>query len=189
MLLKLIWVTSKHADSVSIRVSTCLRLLWRRCLALSRGADGSEGDSVQGRSLQACHSAWGTGHHGLNDCVPIFSCEQVACGPWHSSPLHSDAVADFWICLINSWYFRCWKKLWSCALARIFYTDDTFHLFLPKDIFLVSSHEHKLWLHFPQKEGSWVWWCTPVVQLHKRWRQEDEIKARLDNLTRLCLKI
>ena len=64
-------------------------------MAAPRRTDGSDGDLVQGCSFQASHSAWGIGHHGLNDSVPVFGCEEVTGGPWHCSPFHSDTVADF----------------------------------------------------------------------------------------------
>lgn len=85
--------------------ATCLCLFWRWCLASSRRTDGSDGDLVQGCSFQASHSAWGIGHHGLNDSVPVLGREEVTGGSWHCSPFHSDTVADFWISLINSGYF------------------------------------------------------------------------------------
>lgn len=64
-------------------------------MASPGGTDGSDGDLVQGRSLQACHSARGIGHRGFNDSVSIFSRKEITGGPWHGGPLHSDAVADF----------------------------------------------------------------------------------------------
>lgn len=98
--------------------ATCLCMLWRWCLASPSGTDGSDSDLVQGGSLQPRHSAWGIGHHGFNDSVPIFGREEVTGGPWHCSPFDRDTVADFWICLINSGYFGSWKRFWSCALAK-----------------------------------------------------------------------
>lgn len=99
--------------------ATCLCLFWRRCLASPSRTDGSDGDLVQGCSLQARHSAWGTGHHCFNDSVPVSGREEVTGGPWHCSPFHSDTVADFWIRLIDSGYFGSWKRFWRCTLARV----------------------------------------------------------------------
>lgn len=115
---QLIRVTSNCSTEEEHR-ATCFCLFRRWWLASPSSTDGSDRDLVQGRSLQACHRAWGTGHHGFNDSVPVFGRKEVTGGTWHCSPFHGDTVADFWIGLINRGYFRSCKRFWRCTLARV----------------------------------------------------------------------